>query len=41
MVIYVPRGETADPTRVPAYYDSTYRYLAELGIAELEGHSVH
>jgi hypothetical protein len=35
MVIYVPRGDSGDPTRAPAYYDSTHRYLAELGIGEL------
>ena len=35
MVIYVPRGDSSDPTRAPAYYDSTHRYLTELGIAEL------
>jgi hypothetical protein len=35
MVIYVPRGDSSDPTRSPAFYDSTYRYLRELGIGEL------
>jgi hypothetical protein len=35
MVIYVPLGDHSDPTRSPALYDSTYRYLAELGIPEL------
>jgi hypothetical protein len=25
----------SDPTRAPEYYDSTYRYLTELGIPEL------
>jgi hypothetical protein len=35
MVIYVPRGGYNDPTRSPEYYDSTYRYLAEVGIPDL------
>jgi hypothetical protein len=35
MVIYVPPGDASDPTRSPSLYDSTYRYLAELGIPEL------
>jgi hypothetical protein len=35
MVIYVPAGNTGDPTRSASFYDPTYRYLAELGIPEL------
>ena len=35
MVIVVPEGDSNDPTRLPAYYDSTYQYLKELGIIEL------
>ena len=35
MVIFVPTGDTADPTRSPAFYDSTFRYLTELGVPEL------
>jgi hypothetical protein len=35
MVIYVPPGDTSDSTRSPAFYDSTYRYLTELGVPEL------
>jgi DUF2075 family protein len=35
MVIYVPPGDSSDPTRAPTYYDSTYRYLSDLGIREL------
>jgi hypothetical protein len=35
MVIYVPPGHSEDPTRSPCYYDSTYRYLVDLGIPEL------
>lgn len=34
MVIFVPPGDQNDPTRASEYYDSTYRYLAGLGIPE-------
>lgn len=32
MVIFVPPGDTSDPTRPPAFYDSTFDYLAGIGI---------
>jgi hypothetical protein len=35
MVIFVPTGDSRDPTRDPSYYDSTFRYLAEIGIPVL------
>jgi len=35
MVVYVPPGDSSDPTRSPTFYDSTYHYLTELGIPEL------
>jgi hypothetical protein len=35
MVIYVPRGDTSDPTRSPNFYEPTYEYLAGLGIPVL------
>ncbi len=35
MVIFVPRGSHADPTRPCAYYDSTFDYLLSCGIPEL------
>lgn len=35
MVIFVPAGVTDDPTRSPAFYDSTFEYLRELGIPVL------
>lgn len=35
MVIVVPSGEPEDPTRDPAFYDGTYRYLRSIGIPEL------
>jgi hypothetical protein len=35
MVVFVPPGDEADPTRAPAFYDDTYTYLRSLGIAEV------
>lgn len=35
MVIYVPDGDDADPTRRPSFYDATYDYLGRIGIPEL------
>jgi len=35
MVIFVPPGDPNDPTRAPEYYDSTYQYLAGLGIPDV------
>lgn len=32
MVIFVPPGDTADHTRPPSQYDSTYEYLLSLGV---------
>ena len=37
MVIFVPPGDPADPTRPPEYYDATYGYLREIGIAPFDG----
>jgi hypothetical protein len=34
MVIFVPPGDSTDPTRSPAFYDSTFTYLQEVGIPE-------
>ena len=36
MVIFVPEGDKADHTRPPAYYDSTFQYLVDVGIPVLE-----
>lgn len=36
MVIFVPPGDTDDPTRAPEFYDSTFRYLQGLGLAEIK-----
>ncbi|MBR3941336.1 MAG: DUF2075 domain-containing protein [Bacteroidaceae bacterium] len=35
MVLVVPEGNPEDPTRSPAYYDSTYKYLKDIGIKEI------
>lgn len=35
MVIVVPQGNPDDPTRLPEYYDATYKYLRKLGIVEI------
>jgi hypothetical protein len=37
MVIFVPSGTEADPTRPPAYYNATYNYLKDIGLPELAG----
>ena len=36
MVIFVPAGDSSDPTRTPAFYDSTFNYLAGTGIPVLD-----
>ncbi len=35
MVVVVPAGDTADPTRSPGMYDATFEYLRELGVPVL------
>ncbi len=35
MVVFVPPGDTQDPTRSHDYYDSTFSYLKDLGIPEV------
>lgn len=35
MVIFVPTGDSSDLTRSPEYYDSTFRFLTEVGIPVL------
>jgi len=36
MVVFVPPGEPTDPTRSCAFYDSTFNYLADIGIPVLK-----
>ena len=35
MVVVIPAGDEADPTRAPKMYDSTFNYLRELGVPAL------
>ncbi|MBL8859552.1 MAG: DUF2075 domain-containing protein [Planctomycetes bacterium] len=35
MVVFVPTGDSHDPTRAPKYYDSTYDYLRRAGLSEI------
>jgi len=35
MVLYVPPGDREDATRLPGFYESTFRYLTGLGVPEL------
>src|SRR6266480_4910554 len=35
MVVFVPPGDSNDLTRSPAFFDSTFDYLKELGITEI------
>jgi Schlafen group 3, DNA/RNA helicase domain len=35
MVVFVPPGDTADPTRTPAFYNTTFAYLKDLGIPQI------
>ena len=35
MVICIPEGNPADATRLPEFYDGTYRYFRELGLDEI------
>lgn len=32
MVLYVPRGNSSDATRLPEFYDGTFAYLEQIGI---------
>jgi len=36
MAIFVPPGDAADPTRPPEFYDATFAYLRDLGVAPVE-----
>lgn len=36
MVIFVPKGDPRDETRLPSMYDSTYQYLKSLGIGSID-----
>jgi len=36
MVVFIPPGDTSDATRPPAFYDSTFEYLKDLGVPSIE-----
>ncbi len=36
MVLFIPPGDPSDPTRLPEFYNSTFDYLAKVGIPMLE-----
>ncbi|MBX3737266.1 MAG: DUF2075 domain-containing protein [Candidatus Didemnitutus sp.] len=36
MVIFVPEGDSADPTCAPEYYDATFQYLRDVGVPVLD-----
>ena len=36
MIIFLPMGDTSDPTRSPSFYDGTYRYLIECGLTDID-----
>lgn len=38
MVIFVPKGNSEDPTRSPSFYDETFNYLLRCGVIELDNH---
>ncbi|MDO7875701.1 DUF2075 domain-containing protein [Hymenobacter sp. ASUV-10] len=35
MVLFIPPGDTNDPTRLPEWYDETYRFFQQTGVPEL------
>ena len=37
MVVFVPPGDAADPTRAPDQYDRIFEFLSRCGFARLEG----
>jgi hypothetical protein len=35
MVVFVPPGDSADPTRAPAFYDSVFEYFTDIGVPQI------
>lgn len=35
MVVFIPKGNDQDKTRLPKYYDGVYNYLKSVGVAEI------
>ena len=36
MIIFVPKGDSSDPTRLPNYYDKTFEFLKSCGLREFD-----
>jgi DUF2075 family protein len=36
LIIFIPKGDLDDYTRLPEFYDETYNYLRKLGIKEIK-----
>ncbi len=34
-IIYIPKGDTLDGTRIPEFYDETFQYLLDCGLVEI------
>jgi hypothetical protein len=37
MVIYIPKGDASDKTRLPEFYDGTFNFLKSCGLEALAG----
>ena len=37
LIIFIPKGEENDPTRIPPFYDETYEYLKGIGLKQIIG----
>lgn len=40
MIIFVPWGSAEDATRLPAYYDQTYKFLQDCGLRDLRQQTI-
>jgi hypothetical protein len=39
-VIYIPKGDASDKTRLPKFYDGTFNFLKSCGLEEFAGAQV-
>ncbi|WP_233281512.1 DNA/RNA helicase domain-containing protein [Sphingomonas changnyeongensis] len=37
MIIFIPKGDSKDPTRLPSFYNDTFAFLQRCGVPELYG----
>jgi hypothetical protein len=35
MIVFVPPGDSADPTRAPVFYDSVFEYFTDIGVPQI------